>query len=64
MAAMSEALPPVERQASGEIFMAVEEVSMAVKEVSMAAVFMAVGEVLMGAGEATGNRTFHISQRD
>jgi hypothetical protein len=35
-----------------------------VKEVSMAAVFMAVGEVLMGAGEATGNRTFHISQRD
>ena len=27
-------------------------------------VFMAAGEVFMAAGEATGNRTFHISQRD
>jgi hypothetical protein len=25
---------------------------------------MAVGEVFMAAGEATGNRAFHISQRD
>ena len=52
MAAMSGALPSAEGQASGEVFMAVREV------------FMPAGEVFMAVGEATGNRAFHISQRD